>query len=199
MSYIYKLSKYMLLVSVSELPGDVCNCSFSEAIVCLCTPDSLNDFLEMLSKVCPQEEMKITLILQLCSHWFPGFEKDKCVWVGNAEPAAAAVHGELGSVRPRGTASSVMVRAMPPSTFAHCEHGANFLGFPSTRGSDFWRQACIHTFHTGTVWNKPEIDLSSHGLQTSVVWFLDQKCIVCFVYKYLRSRHSGGAHRGKLC
>ena len=34
--------------------------------------------------------------------------------------------------------------------------------------------------------------LSSHGLQASMVWVLDQMHVVCFVYKYWMSRPSGG-------
>lgn len=132
----------------------------------------------MLRKVCLVEEMKITLILQLWSQWVPEFEKDKCVWVGNAEPAAAAVQGGLRSVCPRGTASSVILRAVPPSTFAHCTHGANFLWLPSTRGSGFQIQECIHTFHTGTTWNK----LFPH-MDSRQVWFGSlTKCMLCALF-----------------
>lgn len=63
------LTKHMLFVSISELPGDVFNCSryFIDALVCVCISASLIVFFLMLNKMCPEEEMEITLNLQLCS------------------------------------------------------------------------------------------------------------------------------------
>lgn len=137
--------------------------------------------------MCPEEEMKIILILPICSQMrLKRTRESECgvqsqplrVYVGTSrllpQLRSPQVHAEDWCF-------SLPLRTVNPGQFS--------FGLPSTQASYLQKQT--YTFYTGTTWNKLEPFLPlSPGECGLVPW---PNISACFVYKYLRRTINRGA------